>query len=134
MPGDHTFERIAIDFTKMIKFTMQFLIMYHCLSFNGKEIAEQDSIQDSLYAQNEQLWLYVQELIDCTKVNVVHMRNHSAKLEEELRTAYSERAQVAERLQLAKNAKKVDTYLITSIERSILLTRFFTCANNLIIV
>lgn len=73
---------------------------------NG-EIYEKEETQSLLYNQNEQLWAYIQQLLQANKTNAQVMREEVFKLHKELRAAHQERFNIAEKLQLARNSKQL---------------------------
>jgi hypothetical protein len=60
-----------------------------------------------LYTQNEQLWLFIQELQDANKTNAHLMRTEVKRYQDELMDAQKERRRIAEQLVTARNSKKV---------------------------
>lgn len=77
------------------------------LEFLTIEIEEKEATQQQLYQQNEQLWSYIQDLLDANNANTHLMRDEILKLHEELKTVHKERFSIAEKLQLALNSKEM---------------------------
>eukprot|EP01032_Pedospumella_encystans_P007766 gene7766-9274_t len=77
------------------------------LEFLTGEIEEKEETQNLLYTQNEQLWNYIQELMEANKANAQLMRGEVSKLHIELKNAHRERYNIAEKLQLARNSKQM---------------------------
>lgn len=77
------------------------------LEFLTVEIEEREDTQNLLYTQNEQLWNYIQELMEANKANAQLMRGEVQKLHTELKNAHRERYSIAEKLQLARNSKQM---------------------------
>jgi multidrug efflux pump subunit AcrA (membrane-fusion protein) len=75
-------------------------------ALNG-EIEEKEETQNLLYTQNEQLWAYIQQLMQANKANAQLMREEVLKLHTELKVAHQERYNIAEKLQLARNSKQM---------------------------
>lgn len=63
--------------------------------------------QSLLYSQNEQLWLYIQDLINANKVNNDLMDEEVRKLSDSLKEAQKEKYKIAEQLVLARQSKQV---------------------------
>lgn len=68
----------------------------------SEEIHEKQEIQSLLYHQNEQLWRYIQELLESNKVNAHIMRSEVMKLHLELKDVHRERYQMVEKLQMIR--------------------------------
>ena len=77
------------------------------LEYLSSEIADKVETQSLLYRQNEQLWCYIQELLEANKLNAQLMRGEVLRLHEELKTVHSDRRTLAEKLQLIKNSKQL---------------------------
>jgi hypothetical protein len=77
------------------------------LEFLTVEIEEREDTQNLLYTQNEQLWSYIQDLMEANKANAQLMRGEVLKLHTELKNAHKERFNIAEKLQLARNSKQM---------------------------
>ncbi|KAJ1416474.1 hypothetical protein B484DRAFT_154676 [Ochromonadaceae sp. CCMP2298] len=77
------------------------------LSFLNEELGEQAQTQVLLHTQNEQLWMYVQDLLEANKANAHLMRGEVLRLHGELKHVHKERYQVAEKLLLARNSKSL---------------------------
>lgn len=73
----------------------------------NEEFEEREHTQGLLYTQNEQLWAYIQELLEANKANAQLMRGEVVKLHVELKNAHRERFNIAEKLQLARNSKQL---------------------------
>lgn len=77
------------------------------LEYLNSEIADKVETQSLLYRQNEQLWCYIQELLEANKLNAQLMRGEVLRLHEELKVVHGERRSLAEKLQLIKNSKQL---------------------------
>lgn len=73
----------------------------------NEEFEEKERTQSLLYSQNEQLWTYIQDLLEANKANAQLMRGEVVKLHVELKNAHRERFNIAEKLQLARNSKQM---------------------------
>ena len=76
-----------------------------------EEIHEKQEVQSLLYHQNEQLWKYIQDLLESNKANAHIMRNEVMKLHIELKNVHRERYQMVEKLQMIKVCK-LERYII----------------------
>ena len=77
------------------------------LEFYNDEIQERTETQALLYSQNEQLWLYIQDLLESSKTNGNMMRQHVLQLHNELKVAHKERFLMAEKLATARDSKQM---------------------------
>lgn len=83
-----------------------------------EEINERVKNHNAICQQNAQLWEYVQELLEANKYNAATMKERVVKLNEELRTAQKERYQLLEKLELARNSKKMLNDLAKELEEA----------------
>lgn len=77
------------------------------LDYLQQEINERADSQRQVCSQNEQLWQYVEDLLQANQFNAAQMREHVNRINEELRRAHKERYELAERLELARNSKQM---------------------------
>jgi hypothetical protein len=75
--------------------------------FLQEEVQERTENYNAICYQNEQLWSYIQELLEANKGNAVKMKDYVKNLNEELRTVYRERTQYAEKLEMAKSTQQM---------------------------
>jgi hypothetical protein len=75
------------------------------LDFFNDQLEERTEVQALLYQQNEQLWVYIQDLLESNKLNAGLMKNYVGQLHQELAAVHKERYLAAEQLELAKNSK-----------------------------
>eukprot|EP01038_Epipyxis_sp_PR26KG_P004078 gene4078-5824_t len=71
--------------------------------------------QSRLYAQNEQLWRYIQELLDANRENAVAVRAYVSELNNELNSVYQERRRISHYLVTARSSQT----LIEQLEREL---------------
>lgn len=86
------------------------------LDFLNQELQGGEERQHLLYLQNEQLWHYIQELLQANKSNAQLMRSEVGRLQSELRSVYKERQQLAEQLLLARNSKDMMRQLSSELQ------------------
>lgn len=77
------------------------------LEFLQEEVQERTQNYNGLCLQNQQLWNYVQELLEANKFNAAQMREHVHKLNQELHDLHTEKYNLAERLEFARNSKQL---------------------------
>lgn len=77
------------------------------LEFYNDELQERTTTQALLYSQNEQLWLYIQDLLESSKTNGNMMRKHVLQLHNQLKVAHKERFLMAEKLAKARDSKQM---------------------------
>lgn len=75
------------------------------VDFLHTEIAEFSDYQGKLYQQNGQLVEYIRSLLEANKSNSVVLRDQMKTLHEEMRSLHDKRADLAERLTLARTSK-----------------------------
>jgi len=90
------------------------------LEYLNNEITDKVETQSLLYRQNEQLWCYIQELLEANKLNAQLMRTEALRLHEELKSVHNERRSLAEKLQLIKNSKQLLEDLNKELKESML--------------
>ena len=61
------------------------------VEFLQKEITERERIHAQVYSQNEEMWKYIQDLINASHENANRMKEHCAKLHSDVVSLGSER-------------------------------------------
>lgn len=72
-----------------------------------QDILDRVENQGLLYRQNETLWTYMMDLLDCNKTNAVKIQDHVETLHDELHALHRERVELAEKLQKGQALKSV---------------------------
>jgi predicted nucleic acid-binding Zn-ribbon protein len=75
------------------------------VDFLHNEITEFSDYQGKLYNQNGQLVEYIRSLLEANKNNSIVLRDQMKTLHEEMRSLHTKRADLAERLTLARTSK-----------------------------
>ncbi|RYH26003.1 hypothetical protein EON65_15075 [archaeon] len=88
------------------------------VEYLNEEIRERQQNTAAMSVQNNQLWDYIQELLEANKFNAATMRTKVAQLNEELRVAQKERFLLLQKLDLAKNSKKMMDDLSRELEEA----------------
>ena len=77
------------------------------IEYLQSEIEDRTETQQLLYTQNEELWGYSRNLLECNKSNAVLMRKQVKALHDELRQLHQERLLLAEKLESAEHSKEM---------------------------